>query len=52
MSALDQMSKYDNSRAFLLELKEEGTKTAEQWLETSTGDLGKRDSCDLPGLFG
>ncbi|MDO6476701.1 patatin-like phospholipase family protein [Alteromonas sp. 1_MG-2023] len=52
MSALDQMSKYDNSRAFLLELKEEGIKTAEQWLETSTGDLGKRDSCDLPGLFG
>ncbi|OFC70922.1 patatin-like phospholipase family protein [Alteromonas confluentis] len=51
MNSLDQFSKYNSSSEFLQCLYDEGVATAEHWLETNSGDLGKRDSCDVVGLF-
>ncbi len=51
LDGLSRSSKYDNSKQFLTSLKESGREACDHWLHAHQGNLGKRESCDLQGLF-
>ncbi|MDO6564843.1 patatin-like phospholipase family protein [Amphritea sp. 1_MG-2023] len=51
LEGLGQLSKYDNSKQFLISLMESGREACDHWLYTHQAKLGKRESCDLDALF-
>lgn len=51
LDELGQLSKYDNSKQFLTELMASGQEACDHWLYSHQMKLGKRESCDVNGLF-